>query len=72
MLDIRHAILIDAAPARILPLISSGSGFAQWRAADVTENRAMGSVELGFFKRATVYALLPIRVNERLIRRIWF
>jgi hypothetical protein len=61
MPEIRHAILIDAAPARILPLISSGSGFAQWWAADVTENRTMGTVELGFFKRATVYALEPIR-----------
>ncbi len=59
--DIRHSILIDVVPARILPLISSGSGLAQWWAADVTENRSTGNVELGFFKRATVYVLEPLR-----------
>jgi uncharacterized protein YndB with AHSA1/START domain len=61
MPDIRHSVLIDVAPARILSLISSGSGLAQWWAADVTENRSTGNVELGFFKRATVYALEPLR-----------
>jgi hypothetical protein len=61
MPDIRHAIMIDAAPARILPLISSGSGFAQWWAADVTEDRSTGSVELSFFNRTTVYGLDPLQ-----------
>jgi uncharacterized protein YndB with AHSA1/START domain len=60
MPDIRHSILIDAAPARILPLISSGSGLAQWWAADVTEDRSTGNAELGFFKRATVYGFKPL------------
>lgn len=61
MPDIRHSILIDIVPVRILPLISSGSGLAQWWAADVTEDRSTGNVELGFFKRATVYVLEPLR-----------
>ena len=61
MPDIRHASVIAAAPELILPLISSGAGLAQWWAADVTEDRATGKVELGFFKRATVYCLEPVR-----------
>jgi uncharacterized protein YndB with AHSA1/START domain len=60
MPDIRHSISIDAPAAQILPLISSGSGLAQWWAEDVTENRSTGTVELGFFNRATVYALKPL------------
>jgi uncharacterized protein YndB with AHSA1/START domain len=61
MPDIRHSISIDAPPARILPLISSGSGLAQWWAEDVTEDRSAGTVELAFFNRATVYALQPLQ-----------
>lgn len=61
MPDIRHAIMIAADPARILPLISSGAGLAQWWAEDVTEDRATGRIDLGFFKRATVYSLQPPR-----------
>jgi hypothetical protein len=66
MPDIHHSISIDAVPAHILPLISSGPGFAQWWAADVTENPSTGRVELGFFKRATVFALelLPSAAGE--------
>jgi hypothetical protein len=61
MANIRHAISIDAAPTRILPLISSVSGLAEWWAADVTEDRAAGTVDLGLFKRTTVYSLVPVR-----------
>ncbi len=64
MHDIHHSISIDAAPAQILPLISSGPGLAQWWAADVTENSSTGRVELGFFNRATVYALEPLPSAE--------
>lgn len=60
MLDIRHAISIDATPEKILPLIASASGFAQWSAQDVTENSSTKTVELGFFHRATVYSLAPL------------
>jgi uncharacterized protein YndB with AHSA1/START domain len=60
MANIRHSVSIDAAPPRILPLISSADGFSQWWAADVSED-ASGSVKLSFFKGATVYILDPVR-----------
>ena len=62
MPDIQHSILIEASPERIHPLTASGSGLAKWWAADVTEERSNGIVELGFFKRATVYRLQLVRV----------
>lgn len=55
MADIQHAIQIAANAEAIYPLIATAKGFAQWWAADVTE--AGGALELGFFKRATVYRL---------------
>jgi hypothetical protein len=62
MPDIKHSIQI-AAEARIVhPLVATANGFSRWWAADVTEDRATGSVELGFFKRATVYGLSPIQI----------
>ncbi len=61
MPNIRHAISIDAAPTRILPLISSADGFSQWWAADVTEDRSTGIVELSFSKGDTIYRLEPLR-----------
>jgi uncharacterized protein YndB with AHSA1/START domain len=61
MPDVRHSITIDAAPERILPLISTAAGLAEWWAADVREDRSTGNVELGFFNRATVYGLAPVR-----------
>ena len=39
----------------VYPLVATAAGFSQWWAADVTESA--GPVELGFFKRATVYRL---------------
>jgi uncharacterized protein YndB with AHSA1/START domain len=53
MADIRHSIPITAKVETIFPLVSTGAGFGQWWAEDVSE--AGGAVELGFFKRATVY-----------------
>jgi hypothetical protein len=57
MPNIRHAILINAAPEKIYSLVSNGSGLAQWWAEDVSEDSTTGLVELGFFRRATVYRL---------------
>ena len=55
MADIRHAIQVSAAPEAVYPLVATGQGMAQWWAADVVESGP--HVELGFFKRATVYRL---------------
>src|SRR6266851_4291368 len=55
MADIVHAIQISSSPAEIYPLISTALGLTEWWAADVTEPE--GAVELGFFKRSTVYRL---------------
>jgi uncharacterized protein YndB with AHSA1/START domain len=57
MPDIKHLLPIEAPPERIFPLVSTGKGFAQWWAADMTEVDSTGTVELGFFNRATVYRL---------------
>jgi len=64
MPTIRPSISIDASPERIFPLISSGHGFKQWWAADVTEDVPRDIVSLGFFNRATVYNLHPVRIVE--------
>lgn len=53
MADIKHSVPIAAKPEAIYPLIATAKGFSQWWAADVTERA--GAIELGFFKRATVY-----------------
>jgi uncharacterized protein YndB with AHSA1/START domain len=55
MPDIHHAIQIAAKPETVYALVSTGKGFTQWWAEDVTE--PSGTVELGFFKRNTVYRL---------------
>jgi hypothetical protein len=57
--DIKHSIQISAKPEHILPLVATAEGFRQWWAADSTE--PTGVVELGFFKRATIYRL---RLND--------
>jgi uncharacterized protein YndB with AHSA1/START domain len=60
--DIRHAILIDAPLETVHALVSTGAGFSRWWAADVIEDGAAGAVELGFFKRSTIYRLEPVRI----------
>jgi hypothetical protein len=55
MADIKHSALITGKPEAIYPLVATAQGFSQWWAADVTESA--GTVELGFFKRATVYRM---------------
>lgn len=63
MPTIKHSIAIAAPPEKVFPLLSSGEGFSQWWAADVTRDAASGLVKLGFFNRATVYELKSLRNN---------
>ncbi len=60
MPDIRNAIQIDTPLANVYPLISAGSGFLKWWAEDVAV-RPDGTVDLGFFNRATVYSLRLVK-----------
>lgn len=62
MAQIRHSIPIEASLERIFPLVATARGFSRWWAADVTENN--GIVDLGFFKRSTVYRLRLTRSTE--------
>lgn len=62
MPEIKHSIQVAAEARLIHPLVATAKGLSRWWAADVTENQATGSVELGFFKRATVYGLHPIQI----------
>jgi hypothetical protein len=55
MADLRHLLQISASTQEVYPLVASAQGFRQWWAADITE--PAGSIELGFFNRATVYRL---------------
>jgi hypothetical protein len=63
MPDIKHSIQIEAAPQLVHPLVASAAGFSRWWAADVTEDKISGNVELGFFTRATVYGLHPAQIE---------
>jgi hypothetical protein len=63
MPDIKHSIQIEAAPQLVHPLVASAAGFSRWWAADVTEDKTSGNVELGFFTRATVYGLHPAQIE---------
>ena len=55
MPNIQHVIQIAARPQAIYPLVATAMGFGQWWATDITESG--GTVELGFFNRATLYRL---------------
>ena len=61
MANIVHSLQIDTSADRIFPLVSTARGLSQWWAADVSEPGA-GIIELGFFNRATIYTLQPIRI----------
>jgi hypothetical protein len=52
---IQHSIPIAAKPEAIYPLVATAQGLGQWWAADIVESE--GAVELGFFRRSTVYRL---------------
>lgn len=62
MPDSKHSIQISASPQLVHPFVASAEGFSRWWASDVTEDNKTGNVELGFFNRATVYALHPIQI----------
>src|ERR1700686_3745821 len=68
MPDIHHAIQIAATPETIYPLVATAEGFSQWWAADITGSG--GVVELGFFKRATVYRL-RLTVDKPAVQADW-
>jgi hypothetical protein len=62
MPDIKHMISIEAEPQIVYPLVATAEGFSRWWAADVTQDKTNGNVDLGFFKRTTVYGLKPIQL----------
>jgi uncharacterized protein YndB with AHSA1/START domain len=68
MPDIQHAIQIASRPETIYPLIATAKGLGQWWAADITESA--GAVELGFFKRTTVYRL-RLTVDQAPVQADW-
>jgi hypothetical protein len=68
MADIKHSVPIAARPEAFYPLVATAKGFRGWWAADVTESA--GAVELGFFKRATVYRL-RLKVDNRPAQAEW-
>jgi hypothetical protein len=68
MPDLIHSIQIGAAAEAVYPLVATGAGMAQWWAEDVTEKD--GAVELGFFKRNTIYRLRR-QVSETARRAEW-
>jgi hypothetical protein len=53
--DIKHSIPITTKPEAVYPLVGTAKGFSLWWAEDVRESSS--AVELGFFKRSTVYCL---------------
>jgi len=56
MADIRHMIQTGGPREKVYSLVSTIKGLSEWWAADVSEG-ADGTVELGFFNKATVYRL---------------
>ena len=62
MADIVHSLAVSSGTGAIYPLVSSGPGFQQWWAEDVSV-MPDGAVELGFFNRATVYRLKPLSLE---------
>jgi uncharacterized protein YndB with AHSA1/START domain len=68
MPDIQHRIEIAATPEVVYPLIATGRGFHKWWAMDITKRR--GALELGFFKRTTVYRL-RLSVDDMPVEADW-
>jgi uncharacterized protein YndB with AHSA1/START domain len=68
MPDIRHSIQISAPPTIVFPLASTAHGWSQWWAADVQQ--VGGAIELGFFKRTTLYRVKPV-LNDSPKRSEW-
>lgn len=58
MPDLRHSLTTAAPAASVYELVATPEGLARWWAADVVVHAADPlDVELGFFKRTTVYRL---------------
>jgi uncharacterized protein YndB with AHSA1/START domain len=56
MAELRHQILIKAAPAKVYAAIATQAGLAGWWTADSkTEDKVGGRAEFGFDKRGTVF-----------------
>ena len=56
MAELRHQILIQAAPAKVYAAIATQAGLAGWWTADSkTEDKVGGKAEFGFDKRGTVF-----------------
>ena len=68
MADIVHSIQTSAGAEKVYALVSTAAGFGAWWATDITE--PSGTVDLGFFKRATVYRL-RLLVNESPVQAEW-
>lgn len=62
MADIRHRIQIAATQEDVYRLTATAEGFRSWWAEDAIKTE--GAIELGFFKRATVYRLRPVESHE--------
>jgi hypothetical protein len=67
--DIQHGIQIGAAPEAIYPLLATANGFKRWWAEDVIETG--NAVELGFFKRTTIYRL-RLETDRPPLHADWF
>ena len=63
MLNITHSIQIDVPPDRAYPLISSGSGFAQWWTSGVAKDAKTRIVHLGLFNRTTFFSFRPLQIE---------
>ena len=68
MPDIQHSIQIAAKPEAVYALAATAKGFAQWWAEDITDTD--GALDLGFFKRATLYRL-RLRVDRPPAQAEW-
>jgi len=68
MADIKHSIPISAVPEQVYALVATAKGFSQWWAEDTVESG--GAVELGFFKRSTVYRL-NLEVDQSPVHADW-
>lgn len=63
MADITHLIRIAAPASTLYPLVATPAGLARWWAEDV-ESADPTHARLGFFNRATVYALRRDRADD--------
>jgi uncharacterized protein YndB with AHSA1/START domain len=65
MAELRHQILIKAAPAKVYAAIATPAGLAGWWTADSkTEDKVGGKAEFGFDKRATVFHMKIDKLEE--------